>query len=80
MKAGIGLVLTKEAKVLLTREAITTDRHCVFKTPNLDVFIDLTQAISAAEKSGTNCCTNRSTMSINTGCSTDVGLVIPDKL
>ena len=55
MNAGIGFDLTSEAKVLRIFEATTTDQHCTLRTPSLEVFIDLTQTISAALNSGTNC-------------------------
>ena len=55
INAGTGLALTRDANVLLTFEAMTTDRHWVLRTPSFEVFIDLTQITSAAVNSGTNC-------------------------
>ena len=67
------------AKVLFTLVALTTDRHCTLNTPNLEAFIERTQMISAAEKSGKKFWTNPTTMPIRVGCSIDVGLGNPSR-
>ena len=77
IKAGIGVDFTKEAKVLLIRDASTTVLHWQLRIPNLEDFRDLTHAISPALNSGTKFCTNLNTMSIKMGWSIEVGFSTP---